>query len=112
MSIFDGEPGELSYPDALTYLAERVSWPTEEHGRAVVKAIRQEHGVWIEPEVPPEQLDERDREIARLKQQIAENAAKDEELRALRLQAGEAGGEEPSAEADSGKTSKTSKTGK
>jgi len=98
MSIFDGSPDDLTYGEALDFLADRVSWPTEEHGRAVKKAIRTEHGMnTAEPEVffndaRDATITAQDQELAELRRKVAlqekaekekANAAELERLRAL-----------------------------
>lgn len=75
MSRFDGNHDEtLTYGQALVELAQRVSWPSEEHGKDVVYAIQAEHGL-----LPPEPEDEPDQAeqvvIAKLKAKLAKAEA-------------------------------------
>lgn len=91
MSLFDGGPDDLTYGQALLEIADRISWPTELHKRAALRAIQIEHDL-----VPPDPdvialTDPRDAELAELRASVAKlraaeaTAAKDAEF--ARLQA-------------------------
>ncbi len=45
MSLFDGEPGELSYGDALRQVAKIAPWNTDPQRESVIAAIEKQHGI-------------------------------------------------------------------
>lgn len=112
MSRFDGTSEDLTYGQALVELAARVSWPSEEHQRDVVTAVRKEHGLWQEPDysADPEDL-ARAREAVRLSD---ENAALRADLaarkRAEEVQALEAENKRLAAELADAKPKTAAKT--
>lgn len=98
MSIFDGSDKELTFGEALCAIAERVSWPTEAHGIAALRAVQREYDL-----LPPEPdrkalyndsrdltLADQDLEIAKLKKDL-EAAKLREQIATANAAAGGAG---------------------
>lgn len=64
MSLFDGSDNELTYPEALIEIAQRVSWATEAHQVQVVHALRKHFDMLPEAPEKPYYADARDQTIS------------------------------------------------